>query len=190
MVDVLNKSQNYILWQSGNYGNKLRSWITISDWQRSGFGGNIGLRMRSGFGGGKCIYNITPDNLQKEFDKLVSSGVNPDTIMINEMAPNTMVLQGEYFNGISVVNNEVLFGCFLYSTAKLQMREALRKDPKTTCGLVANLMLQHYMTSSSWEDWQLLIDQYQDHVLEVSIYQNCLGDTPNRNALVWEVRKY
>ena len=27
-------------------------------------------------------------------------------------------------------------------------------------------------------------------VIEVSVYDCCLGDLPGRNALVWEVRRY
>jgi len=46
------------------------------------------------------------------------------------------------------------------------------------------------MTPSSHDDWNELLERYPGHVLEVSIYDRCLGDLPNRNSLVWEVRKY
>jgi hypothetical protein len=51
-------------------------------------------------------------------------------------------------------------------------------------------MLKATMTPASHDDWLLLIDKYPKHVIEVSIYDCCLGDMPGRNALVWEVRRY
>ena len=36
----------------------------------------------------------------------------------------------------------------------------------------------------------MIVDKYPDHLLEVAVYNCCLDDLPNRNALVWEVRKY
>jgi hypothetical protein len=57
-------------------------------------------------------------------------------------------------------------------------------------GLRAAIMLRAAMTPSSYEDWRVLLDQYPGHVLEVSVYDRCIGDTPGRNALVWEVRRY
>jgi hypothetical protein len=55
---------------------------------------------------------------------------------------------------------------------------------------MASLLIREAMTPSSYDDWLMLIDRYPGHVLEVSIYDRCLGDVPGRNALVWEVRRY
>jgi hypothetical protein len=189
-MDVLNKATNYALLQSGNLGNRLRSWDTLKEWEQSGFGGLVALRMRAGYGGGTCIYSIPPQSVHKEFDKFIALGVEPGAIMINEMAPNTMVLQGEYYNDVVILNNKCYWDYFFYSTAKLHMRDALKCSPQETYGLSARIMLQQHMSASSWGDWQVLITNYPKHVLEVSIYENFLGDTPGRNTLVWEVRKY
>jgi len=56
--------------------------------------------------------------------------------------------------------------------------------------LRSDLLLKLAMTPASHEDWNLLLERYPGHVLEVSVYDRCLGDTPGRNALVWEVREY
>jgi hypothetical protein len=70
------------------------------------------------------------------------------------------------------------------------MRDALAEAPETSTGLASDLLLRSVMTPLSYEDWRLLLDRHPGHVLEVSVYEHCLGDTPGRNALVWEVRRY
>ena len=70
------------------------------------------------------------------------------------------------------------------------MRDAPATAPETAQRLRSDLLLKLAMTPASHDDWNLLLGQYPGHVLEVSIYDRCLGDTPGRNALVWEVRRY
>jgi hypothetical protein len=70
------------------------------------------------------------------------------------------------------------------------MRVALDLKKEVATGLVARELVRHFMTPSSHEDWLALLDRYQGHVFEVSIYDRCLGDVPGRNALVWEIRRY
>ena len=57
-------------------------------------------------------------------------------------------------------------------------------------GLRADMMVRGCMTPSSYSDWRELLDLYPGHVLEVSIWDSCIGDVPGRNAVVWEIRKY
>jgi len=179
---VLSKKQNYRLWQSGAYGNKLRAWRTVEEWRVSGFCGQVSLRTL-GFGGGKCCYDVAPYDVVYILARWDIEGVSRDNVMINESAPdNAVILQGEY-------DNE-LWGTFRYSTAQLKMRDALRKASQETYGLRSDMLLRGAMTPSSYEDWRVLLDQYPKHILEVSIYDRCLGDIPDRNALVWEIRKY
>jgi len=182
MTPILTKRQNYALWQSGAFGNKLRAWRSVDEWQASGFHGRVVLR-EMGRGGGRCLYNVEPEAV---FDSLLVwavEGIPLDRVMVNEAAPDQYaILQGEY-------DNE-LWGCFYYSRCAKHMRDALRVAPQETYGLRSDMLLRGAMTPSSYEDWRVLLDQYPKHVLEVSIYDRCLGDTPGRNALVWEVRRY
>jgi hypothetical protein len=191
MTPVLTKRQNYALWQSGAFGNKLRAWRSVGEWQASGFRGRVVLR-ELGRGGGRCLYNVEPDAV---FDSLLvwaAGGVTLDQVMVNEVAPDQdVVLQGELYNG--VLQDEegfAIWDYFFYSTFRAQMRDALWHRPEHTYGLRADVLLRRAMTDASYEDWRILLDQYPDHVLEVSIYDRCLGDIPGRNALVWEVRRY
>jgi hypothetical protein len=191
-VPVLSKLQNYRLWQGGAFGNKLRAWRTVGEWRSSGFDGRVVLRTLMEGGGGPCSYNLPPEQVEPVVDTWLALDIPLDRIMVNEAAPDDdVILQGEYLNDIyAVVDGEAGWGYFRYSRARAQMRDALAASPDVAHRLRSDLLLKLAMTPASHDDWNLLLGQYPGHVLEVSVYDRCLGDTPGRNALVWEVRKY
>ena len=187
---ILSKEQNYRLWQGGSFGNKLRAWRTVDEWRESGFDGMVVLRTVMG-GNGPCRYNLNSEEVDAVVDAWLALDIPPDMIMVNEAAPDDdVILQGEYLNDIYEIDGEVGWGYFRYSRARAQMRDALAAAPEVAQRLRSDLLLELAMTPASHEDWNLLLGQYPGHVLEVSIYDRCLGDTPGCNALVWEVRKY
>ncbi len=186
---VRDKKQNYDLWQSGAYGNKLKAWRTINEWRDSGYRGKVALRYLGRSGGGACTYNLHPKEVDAEVSKWVERGLQVERMMLNEMADgNSTVLQGEYFSG--VMHAAAKPESFFFSLASVPMRLALKSAPQHTNGLRARLLLRHFMTPSSHADFVALLDQYPEHVVEVSVFERCLGDLPQRNALVWEVRQY
>ena len=191
-LELTTKLQSHRLWQSGAFGNKLRSWSTVDEWRESGHRGMVVLRMREGRGAGRCSYNVSPVLVQPALEQFVQSGVSLDAVMINEAAPDEhVVLQGEYLNDVVPDSSgEALWGYFFHSRHRSHMRDALREAPEETRGLSTDLMLRQVMTIASHEDWLALLERWPGHVLEVSVYDRCLGDLPNRNALVWEVRRY
>jgi hypothetical protein len=187
---VLSKGLNYRLWQGGMFGNKLRAWRTVAEWEASGFAGEVVLRTVAG-GGGPCLYNLRPEDVSTDVKGWIACGIPLDHIMVNEAAPDEdVILQGEYLNDIFTLDGEAGWGWFHYSRAKAQMRDALVMAPERARCLRSDLLLKLAMTPASHDDWQLLLEKYPGHVLEVSVYDRCLGDVPGRNALVWEVRKY
>ena len=187
---VLSKQQNYCLWQGGAFGNKLRAWRTVAEWKDSGFEGKIVLRTVVD-GCGPCEYNLIPDEVDFIVEGWLALGIKLDSIMVNEAAPDgDVILQGEYLNDIYEIGGEVGWGYFKYSRARAQMRDALAAAPEVAHRLRSDQLLKLAMTPASHDDWKLLLERYPGHVLEVSIYDRCLGDTPGRNALVWEIRKY
>jgi hypothetical protein len=189
-VIVTSKRQNYRLWQAGEYGNRLRAWGSVRGWRDSGFAGPVALRTL-GDGGGPCHYDLLPDDVAAVVANVMSLGIPADGLMINESAPaGDILLQGEYLNDISVMDGRAAWGWFRHSRARRQMRDALAEAPETSTGLASDLLLRSVMTPSSYDDWRVLLDRHPGHVLEVSVYGHCLGDTPGRNALVWEVRRY
>ena len=187
---VLNKRQNYGLWQGGAFGNKLRAWRTVDEWRDSGFAGQVVLRTVQG-GNGPCRYNLPPDEVESVVREWIVSGVASEQIMVNEAAPEQhVILQGEYLNDIYLVDGKIGWGYLRYSRKLAQMRDALAAAPEIAQRLRSDLLLKLAMTPSSYDDWNELINRYPGHVLEVSIYDRCLGDIPGRNSLVWEVRRY
>lgn len=189
---VLSKVQAYRLWQAGAFGNRLCSWNTLGDWLMSEFPGKVALRVMLPTGGGPCHYDLAPREVVPLHHKLVRRGIGSEQIVICEAAPaSKVVLQGEYLNGIRDVGPGLSYwGHFYFSRARLQMRDALRTEHNVLDGLVADHLIRASMTPSSYADWQELLVRYPEHVLEVSIYESCLGDIAGRNALVWEIRRY
>jgi hypothetical protein len=189
MDAVLTKKQNYRLWQGGAFGNKLRAWRSLREWRFSDYRGPVALRSLGAAGGGHCIYDVNPGQVTLAIEEMHRRGVPDGAIMVNEMAPsNAYILQGEYLNA---VREDGLWGHFFHSQVSEPMRIALLSwRARTTHGLMSDLLIREAMTPASYEDWRELLDRYPDHVLEVSIFDRCLGDLPHRNALVWEVRRY
>lgn len=190
---ILNKKQNYQLWQSGAFGNKLKAWRTVEEWRASGFQGEVVLRTLLLQGGGPCHYGVDPADVDDIVELWVSAGIPRELIMLNESAPNDKpILQGEYLNDICEIDGNVVNGVFFCSRYPAPMRIALAQVNyrETVFGLRADIMIRGAMTTGSYEDWRELLDRYPSHVLEVSIYDRCIGDIPRRNALVWEVRRY
>jgi hypothetical protein len=189
---VLTKKQNYRLWQGGAFGNKLRAWRTVDEWRASGSVGiRVVLRILLSFGGGPCRYNLLPDDVEGVVAEWTAAKIPREAIMVNEAAPDTVVvLQGEYLNDVLGARDDFHYGHLFYSRVAQYMHVALRQKSEWASGLRADLLLRGTMTPSSYEDWRVLLDQYPGHVLEVSVYDRCLGDVPGRNALVWEVRRY
>ena len=188
---VARKTQNHRLWQSGAYGCRLRSW-SLAEWLRGGRAGRWVLRTL-GAGGGSCCYGLYAYEVAAVAGVWVGRGVPSDVITVDEEAPaDAAILQGEYYNEVFLDDGGYPTSDYLhYSRERSHMREALRHAPEPAArGLRARLLLREVMTPASLEDWEILVERYPGHVLEISVYDRCLGDLPGRNALVWEVRKY
>ena len=186
MPPITSKEINYALWTTGGFGNRLRAWRSFEAWCESGFNGRVALRELGKAGGGQCAYNLDSAQVWPYYlHWIYEDGIDPGNIMFNEAAPDWRVqLQGELWTG---GDNE---GYFLHTFARAQMRPALKLQQHVSTGLRTRMLLKGYCTPSSWADLEVLIERYPDHVIEISIYSGTLGNTPGRNALVWEVRKY
>ncbi len=183
---ITNKHQSYDLWMSGKFGNRLRAWRTLEEWRASDYEGKVALRTMVA-GGGPCLYDLDPSTVFSRHRQLVSEGYSPEEIMICEMAPDhRLVLNGEFL--ADIVDSR--WGHLHYSRVRKPMRIALREASEDVTGIVAQMMLKCLMTPDSWEDFEELSRSYQGHVIELSIYDHCLGDVPGRNTLIWEVRRY
>ena len=189
---ILTKATSVHLWRAGAFGNKLRSW-TVEEWRESSFDGVAALRVKEGPGAGLCAYHLKSRvDVERMLHVWLLGGASTSMLMVNEQAPSELtIIQGEYRNGVWADGTGApKLDTFKYSHERCHMREAFKLHTRTSHGLTSNLILKEAMTPASYEDWQDLLDRYPEHVLEVSVYDRCLGDLPHRNALVWEVRRY
>jgi hypothetical protein len=177
-MNISTKRQNYELYLRGSYGNKLMTWSSIDEFVKSKYSGSVSLRTNANIPGGFVKYDVTDIN-----EALKDCNVNLDNIVINESAPDEyLTIQGE------LIRNE--HGLYLYySTIPGKMRDCM-KHAISASGLTVKLMLEHYMTPSSYDDIIELLDMYPNHVIEFSTYSKCLGDCYGRNTIIWEVRNY
>lgn len=62
--------------------------------------------------------------------------------------------------------------------------------PRLWEGTAATILLRYVLNDNSYDDVQSLIEDYPDHVVELSALDCCVGTKEHRNAVIWEVRKY
>lgn len=179
------KTENDRFFQSGFYGNKLRTWTSYGQWEWSGYLGRVSIRYKEPQSPW-CRYDVTPDHVPVWIQQFVAEGADRAKFIFGEMAPDErLTLQGEL--------RRCETGLELFcSTFKGRMREALTNANGNTTftGVSALAVLQTYLTGSSWSDLQELLELFPDHVIEFSAYEMCLGSCRGRNALVWEIRSY
>jgi len=133
----------------------------------------------------------------------VEMGIPRDCAKVSEMIEGGRTLQGEFLNDITrTFDGDPTHCAFLWTRRDGPMPLAFASNRNhyiyhgnylrdyTAFGLRADLMLKEAMTTASYEDWQVLIDRYPGHVLEVSIWNDCVGDLPGRNHICWEIRRY
>jgi hypothetical protein len=181
MTPILTKRRNYELCHAGAYGNRLQQWDSIEAWMASSYA-SVAMRVALEVGGGPKAFHVAPRNVEVIAELWGGLGVRRDQIRLAEMADGRRVLQGQYANDFT--------GEFLHTFKTGPMPEALAKSHAYSFGLHSRLLLRAHMTPSSYADFEVLLEQYPDHVFELSVWASCLGDTPGRNAIVWEVRRY
>lgn len=119
---------------------------------------------------------------RKEATEFLQDQDTLDQFLVSEATPDhQLVIQGELTR---------LFGLDLsFSREKnLSLREAM-KVPHRVSGLSAQILLQSTLEPEDYDDLQVLLELYPDHVIEFSSFSVPLGNL-NRHMVVWEVRKY
>lgn len=182
---VLTKHDFVKRFAAGEFGNRGPMWNTWFDWlkETTECRNSILFHIRNRVAGAQTWYNVPKYKMADAWVEATSK-FDPSQLYIAEMAPtDRTVIQGEVMQ-----TERGLY--FYYSTVKKPMREALAERPCEAIGLVASTMLRHYMDHMSWEWLNLLLRRYPEHVVELSVYGVNWGTIPNRNTVVWEVRRY
>ena len=181
IIDSKNKS--FELYQTGLFGNKLRSWDSVQEYKESGHVGTVTVRYKGNSSSPFCKYNIKSSDADSVIKSIISSGAKEELIVLNESAPDEkLLIQGE------LTKDSGGYSLF-YSCEQGKMRDCMKFGIQIY-GLSAKLLLMKYMNANSYADVMELIDSYPDHVIEFSTYDQCLGSCHGRNTIIWEVRKY
>jgi len=158
---ITDKRKNYAAWTAGGFGNRLRAWPSITEFEQSETCCTVSMRYLEP--GGPCFYDVAREELRATLKKgYIAMGFDPTKVMVNESAPDESVsMQGEFFNDVAQGVTEG----FLFSTAKLKMRDALAHDSTWVSGMLGRAFLRSVMTPSSWSDFEVLLEQYPGHIL-------------------------
>ena len=170
MKAVANKQEMYKLLRSGAFGNTARSWSSYAELLASDYRGLVGVR--SLVTGGPFLAHVP-------FDKVPKTANN-----YSEMQDDSnILLQGEIYRSE--------MGLYLYaSKVQRHMRLALAEGGESFWLSRARVKLQTALWPSDYDDLMLLLDEYPESVVEFSAYSRAVGNIPNRNTIIWEVRNY
>jgi hypothetical protein len=179
---ITNKQDFFLLYEAGLLGNKAITWKSYEEILNSGWKGLVCIRGKDGIQRGRVKYNVYINDAPKVIEGFREDGI--ENITFNQSMPDEhLIIQGEVmrtFLGLSL----------WYTTKKVPMNKALAEESLYANGLKANLILEAFMDSSSYSDLKALFDLFPDSVIEFSTYDIAVGDIPNRNTVIWEVRNY
>jgi hypothetical protein len=183
---IRSKAQNYLLYEAGAYGNKLRTWTRFQDIERSGYGGRIVMRYQGVAGGAqypRLGEQLTLAEVRDALATWTKLGAQLEAVAYNEAAPDhALLIQGE----VMLSTEHISFFC---SDEKTTMRKALQRGQQID-GVRALCLLRQHLFPSSWEDIQELLERFPDSVIEFSAFAHAVGFLRNRNTVIWEVRNY
>ena len=181
---VSNKADFYRLYSRGAFGNRALSWDSYNELVKSSWRGKVCIRSKVGMKRGKVRYNIPFKGVRDMIGWFGRKGVAESELSFNQSMPDeVLILQGEVMHGLRGFD-------LTYTTIKRPMNLALSEEEFYAKGLMAKLILQNALWSTSYNDLTELLELYQDSIVEFSTYDIAVGDLPHRNTVIWEVRNY
>jgi hypothetical protein len=181
---IINKGESYKLYESGAFGNKLRTWNTLDDLLADRYGGNVTMRYAGGYNKW-CEYNIPQIMIPLKMEEWKKQGADILLVRFNETAPDDrLIIQGEF-------GEDKDYGYILsYSTDKGKSNREAMKSPLSAVGRDAKLILGKHLSMQSRRNMYRLLELYPYAIVEFSTYDTFLGDIPGNNTIFWEVRNY
>jgi hypothetical protein len=194
MRKIKTKARAFDLYMAGGFGTRLQSWFGLDTFPKDFFSAphRRAIMRVLGQGCGPVYDNIRSMNqLYCLYARLRFAGYGQKHIWIGEQAPNDkIIIQGHLYNCACEGEPYNNFDVFEYTTRPMNLALSHRKGFSTMRGLRTRLVLKDVMSPCSWEDFNILLGLYPNHVLEFSVFDCYLGHLPKRNAIVWEIRQY
>ncbi len=195
--EVPNKSTMYRLLGSGRFGNRQMNypiadsedWMCICNNHKVNQGAPHPLwalrYKKPGYRQWSC-YDLPPQIVWPTYCDYIAEGADPTLFNLTPMQDDTaIVVQGE-------IQRSAQHGwCFRVSKEKKPMNVALGgSQVEHHFGPGYWLYLKQIMTAIDYEDINELLDTFPDAVIEFSVYNQQVGNCPNRKTIIWEVRNY
>ncbi len=181
---VLTKRDFVKRYAAGEFGNASPTWDNYQEWANAhGWQhGNL-FHIRNRIIGETTWYDVPVLGLRFNWYRACEL-VPAQLLYISAMAPTEKTLfQGEVQRG--------LWGYDLtYTTVAKPMRDALQQQTYVANGIIAKLLLEHYLCSRSYEWLEYLLEEYPGHVIEFSTYSVEWGTVLGYNTVFWEIRRY
>jgi len=183
---VLDKSECYLLYEAGLFGNKALTWNSYNEIMESGWKGGICMRSKKGVARKEVRYDLDLREVPCQIKQFENLGIPENMIGFNQSMPNrNLLLQGEimFYNG----------GLYLfYSNVKKPMNLALAEKSFIAEEDHVKEILFENLTPESQGDLEKLLSNFPTSVVEFSTYSIPVGNMAdkNRNTVFWEVRNY
>lgn len=186
MTPITSKSQMYALLAAGRLGNTtqqffdLREWAFHPDTCKYQWWG-----VRTLTPGGPCRLNCQGDAVPDTVWEFEKDGHRCNiSVMLDRICRVTLWCDiWESPTGLVVygIENPPDGGSW---------RALMPTQGRHWYGLAARMLLKRHLNANSYDDAMGLLEKYQNHVLELSATDRCLGIIQHRNAIHWELRSY
>lgn len=178
------KKKSYLLYEGGFFGNKVLTWNSLQEIKESGWKNKICIRSRKGIARGKTKFDIPLEELDKNIKEMIEDGMKIEELFFNQSMPNeSLTLQGE----ITLTEKGIYL---LYTLIKKPMNLGLKEQSLHAFGFKAKAILEHFLSPICLDEIYLLLNNFPESIIEFSTYSCPVGNLPNRNTVIWEVRNY
>ena len=165
-------------------GNCLNSWASVNDIRNSSYRGPIAIR--SLVPGRKMVSHINQKDLETATERYVEENLcKKGEFLYSEMAAPSMGIQ-RLMNAELTRTDEGIY--LQFGTANEHMADSMR-HPKILTLARSKLFLQYKLDPSDFDDLMVLLDEYEDPVIELSLLDKPVG-WADRRMVIWEVRHY
>ncbi len=171
----------YQLLNEGKLGNTNPNFLSLAEWlPHKNMTELWGVRVYK-VGDPRFLTNIHKDDVEK----YVKDNFTDGEYLISAMVDKHVVFRGDIWE--SVIQPA---GLYIYGTRNntLPWRDALKYTGRHYSGIIASTILRHYCDPDSLDNIYRLLEEYPEHVIEVSVCDKNIGTVPNRNTIIWEVR--
>lgn len=176
---VSSKRDMYARLAAGEFGNTNPAWYSFREWDQRKLMRSVNLwGIRALAAGDKRLALDVP-----QWDVERRCREYPEGFQISPMVDSVATFRGEAWVspelGLTVRGGPY--------QRHIKWREFLARA-KTLTGLRAAMVLTEHMWPADLENFNRLLESYDNHVVEFTTCQRAMGTIPRRNTIIWEVR--